>query len=280
MPKQVAAVLMFGDPLTVPIPDVDRTQPAGGARRRPVDVERVADDRPGHAAAGCGRCAAAVAGWWWSTRAPRAPHAPPTPICRSAPAPTPGCWRPWPRCCSPRASRRRADRAPSRACASTCWHRPRPRSPPRPSRPRPAWRRRRSADLAHDLAAAPSAAAVYGRIGTCTVRFGTLTSWLVDVVNILTGNLDRPGGVMFPLAVAGQRNSSPTTRPRPHPVRAGSPAGCGACRRCSASCPRPRWPKRSLGRQPARPGHHRRQPCPVRARMPADSRRRSRVSTS
>ncbi|SDT56734.1 molybdopterin-dependent oxidoreductase [Actinoplanes derwentensis] len=53
--------------------------------------------------------------------------------------------------------------------------------------------------LARELAAAPTAA-VYGRIGTCTVEFGTLTSWLVDVVNTLTGNLDRPGGVMFPLA--------------------------------------------------------------------------------
>ncbi|MDI6101763.1 molybdopterin oxidoreductase family protein [Actinoplanes sp. NEAU-A12] len=53
--------------------------------------------------------------------------------------------------------------------------------------------------LARELAAAPTAA-VYGRIGTCTVEFGTVTSWLVDVVNILTGNLDRPGGVMFPLA--------------------------------------------------------------------------------
>ncbi len=67
--------------------------------------------------------------------------------------------------------------------------------------------------LAHELAAAPSAA-VYGRIGTCTVRFGTVTSWLVDVVNALTGNLDSPGGVMFPLAAAGQRNSSPTSVPR------------------------------------------------------------------
>ncbi|KKE98905.2 molybdopterin oxidoreductase family protein [Mycolicibacterium obuense] len=51
--------------------------------------------------------------------------------------------------------------------------------------------------LARELAAAPSAA-VYGRIGTSTVEFGTLGSWLVDVVNILTGNLDRPGGAMFP----------------------------------------------------------------------------------
>ncbi len=50
--------------------------------------------------------------------------------------------------------------------------------------------------LAHDLAAAPTAA-VYGRIGTCTQEFGTLASWLVDVVNLLTGNLDRVGGAMF-----------------------------------------------------------------------------------
>ncbi|MFJ4781193.1 molybdopterin oxidoreductase family protein [Streptomyces sp. NPDC088762] len=57
--------------------------------------------------------------------------------------------------------------------------------------------------LARDLAAAPTAA-VYGRIGSCTVEYGTLASWLVDVLNILTGNLDRPGGALFPLsATAG-----------------------------------------------------------------------------
>jgi anaerobic selenocysteine-containing dehydrogenase len=61
--------------------------------------------------------------------------------------------------------------------------------------------------LARELAAAPTAA-VYGRIGTCTQEFGTLASWLVDVLNILTGNLDREGGAMFPLAAAGQSNSS------------------------------------------------------------------------
>jgi len=51
--------------------------------------------------------------------------------------------------------------------------------------------------LAHELAAAPTAA-VYGRIGTHTVEFGTLAAWAVDVVNVLTGNLDRPGGAMIP----------------------------------------------------------------------------------
>ncbi|MFJ2772264.1 molybdopterin-dependent oxidoreductase [Streptomyces sp. NPDC087300] len=58
-------------------------------------------------------------------------------------------------------------------------------------------------DLAHELAAAPTAA-VYGRVGASTVAFGTLTSWLVDVLNVLTGNLDRPGGALFPLAATAQ----------------------------------------------------------------------------
>jgi anaerobic selenocysteine-containing dehydrogenase len=55
--------------------------------------------------------------------------------------------------------------------------------------------------LARELATAERAA-VYGRIGTCNQEFGTLASWLVDVVNVLTGNLDREGGSMFakPLA--------------------------------------------------------------------------------
>ena len=50
--------------------------------------------------------------------------------------------------------------------------------------------------LARELAAAPSAA-VYSRVGSCTADFSTLSQWLVDVINILTGNFDRPGGVMF-----------------------------------------------------------------------------------
>jgi anaerobic selenocysteine-containing dehydrogenase len=64
--------------------------------------------------------------------------------------------------------------------------------------------------LAHDLAAAPTAA-VYGRIGTCTQEFGTLASWLVDIVNLLSGNLDRVGGAMFPMGAVGQ----PSTKGAP-----------------------------------------------------------------
>ena len=63
--------------------------------------------------------------------------------------------------------------------------------------------------MARELAAAERAA-VYGRIGTCTQEFGTLASWLVDVVNVLTGNLDRPGGAMFTRAAAGAANTRGT----------------------------------------------------------------------
>ncbi|HEY5143468.1 MAG TPA: molybdopterin-dependent oxidoreductase [Solirubrobacteraceae bacterium] len=52
--------------------------------------------------------------------------------------------------------------------------------------------------LARDLAAADSAA-VYGRTGSCLGRFGTLVSFLLDLVMLATGNLDRPGGGVFGL---------------------------------------------------------------------------------
>jgi anaerobic selenocysteine-containing dehydrogenase len=54
------------------------------------------------------------------------------------------------------------------------------------------------ARMARELAAAPTAV-VYGRIGTQTVGFGTLAAWAVDALNLVTGNLDSPGGAMFPL---------------------------------------------------------------------------------
>jgi anaerobic selenocysteine-containing dehydrogenase len=65
--------------------------------------------------------------------------------------------------------------------------------------------------LARDIAAGPRTA-VYGRIGTSTVAFGTLTSWLVDVVNLLTGSLDQPGGAMFAVSPIG---------PAPRPAKPG-----------------------------------------------------------
>jgi anaerobic selenocysteine-containing dehydrogenase len=60
--------------------------------------------------------------------------------------------------------------------------------------------------LARELAGADTAT-VYGRIGTHTAEFGTMASWMVDVLNILTGNLDRAGGAMFSHAAHEQPRS-------------------------------------------------------------------------
>lgn len=59
--------------------------------------------------------------------------------------------------------------------------------------------------LARDLAATPRAA-VYGRLGTCVGRNGTLVTYLIDAVNLVAGNLDRPGGSVFStLGIPGQK---------------------------------------------------------------------------
>ncbi len=55
--------------------------------------------------------------------------------------------------------------------------------------------------LVREFAAAQGA--WYGRIGLCTQEFGTLASWLVYVVNVLTGRLDAEGGMMFPRPAQG-----------------------------------------------------------------------------
>ena len=65
--------------------------------------------------------------------------------------------------------------------------------------------------LALELSDAPTAA-VYGRMGTTTAEFGTLASWLVDILNLCTGNLDQPGGAMFAKAAAGASNTRGAAR--------------------------------------------------------------------
>jgi anaerobic selenocysteine-containing dehydrogenase len=65
--------------------------------------------------------------------------------------------------------------------------------------------------LARDFVAADGAIA-YGRVGVCTQEFGALAAWLIYVLGIVTGNLDREGGVMF---------SSPAIDPLPLAAAAG-----------------------------------------------------------
>jgi len=62
--------------------------------------------------------------------------------------------------------------------------------------------------LARELAGTEKSV-VYGRIGLCNQEFGSLASWLVDVINILTGHFDTPGGAMFPRPAAWSITSQP-----------------------------------------------------------------------
>jgi anaerobic selenocysteine-containing dehydrogenase len=57
--------------------------------------------------------------------------------------------------------------------------------------------------------------AVYGRMGTSTQRFGGVCLWLIATLNAITGHVDRPGGVMFPLGASLYRRPSvPQSRMR------------------------------------------------------------------
>lgn len=65
--------------------------------------------------------------------------------------------------------------------------------------------------IAREFAAAPAAAA-YGRMGVSVQRWGTLTQWLIQLLNIVSGNLDREGGVMLPLPAVDMIDS-PASKP-------------------------------------------------------------------
>lgn len=68
--------------------------------------------------------------------------------------------------------------------------------------------------LAEEFAAADTAVA-YGRTGVSTQAHGAVCQWAIQVLNVITGNLDRPGGAMFTKpAVDLLRLASPGGRDR------------------------------------------------------------------
>jgi anaerobic selenocysteine-containing dehydrogenase len=50
--------------------------------------------------------------------------------------------------------------------------------------------------IARELSASESAVC-YGRVGVSTQAFGAMCQWLINLINLVTGNLDRPGGALF-----------------------------------------------------------------------------------
>ena len=75
--------------------------------------------------------------------------------------------------------------------------------------------------LASDIGAEKNGVAIYGRTGTCTQRYGTLSTLLMQLTSIVSGNLDKPGGTSFGWGLMNQaaahknagigKNSSRTT---------------------------------------------------------------------
>ncbi len=111
--------------------------------------------------------------------------------------PTPHCCWPW---CTPCSRRTWSARAawPTTSTVSRLCGRPRPIGHRSGWPPVTGIDAERIKHLARQLAGTERAV-VYGRIGLCNQEFGSLASWLVDVVNILTGHFDTPpGGAMFP----------------------------------------------------------------------------------
>lgn len=49
-----------------------------------------------------------------------------------------------------------------------------------------------------DLLTSGQPATIYGRMGVSVTEYGTLNQWLIQLINIASGNLDRVGGTMFP----------------------------------------------------------------------------------
>jgi anaerobic selenocysteine-containing dehydrogenase len=87
--------------------------------------------------------------------------------------------------------------------------------------------------IAHKLANTERAG-IYGRVGSSTQIHGTLTSWLTEVINIITGKVDIPGGMMFPKAAAfsintmGEPGKGQVDPTPPHRTRVSNmPAVCG-----------------------------------------------------
>ena len=215
MPKHVSSGLLFGNPLLIPVPDLDRTDYLLMLGANPWESNGslcTAPDFPGRVKAIQARGGKVV------VVDPRRS--------RTAEEADEHVADPARHRCPPAGGhgQRAVRRGPGR---------PRPTSPPhvagvdevrgrggavhpRGGGRRSRRRRRRSSGGWPASWPPPRRAAVYGRIGTHTVEFGTIASWAVDVLNVLTGNLDRPGGAMFPLAAherAGARRARAAASP-------------------------------------------------------------------
>lgn len=109
--------------------------------------------------------------------------------------------------------------------------------------------------LARDLAGAEHAV-VYGRVGTCLGQNGTLTTYLLDVVNLVAGHLGRVGGSMFgSFGIPGERFAMKAVGALLGAVYRRRRSRVGGSPRSSARNLPASWPKKSPRRAGGRSGH-------------------------
>ncbi|MEV7833274.1 molybdopterin oxidoreductase family protein [Streptomyces subrutilus] len=197
MPKHVSSGLLFGDPFAIPVPDLDRTDFLLLLGANPVESNGslcTAPDFPGRLKALRARGGTLVVVDPRRTRTARLAdrHLAPRPGSDALLLAALAHTLLEEKLTAPDASGERTEGIGELAVALGSFT-------PEAVAPACDLTAAEIRTLARELAAAPTAA-VYGRIGSCTVEYGTVASWLVDVLNILTGNLDRPGGALFPLS--------------------------------------------------------------------------------
>ena len=195
LPHMLASLLMFGHQLLLPVPDVDRTSFLLVLGANPARVQREPHDRARHRAAPARAARAWRPARRGGSRAARRRPPSPTRTWPSAPGRMPSCSsRCWRSCFA----EGRADPgrlAPMLAGLEEVQAAAREFPPERVAEATGIAAGEIRA-LARAFAESPAAVA-YGRVGVSTQEFGGVCHWLIYVLNVVTGNLDRAGGAMF-----------------------------------------------------------------------------------
>ena len=224
--------LMFGHQLLLPIPDIDRTDFFPDHRRQPGGVQRQPDDRAGLSPSPQGDTGTRRSrSWCWiPRRTETAALADAHHFVR--PGSDACCSR---RCCTRCSTKAcRAGRlADSRRSCETCPT-VAPFSPG--SRCRVVGLDANHPRLTREFCSAELGRRLrpHGRLGAGLRR---LCQWLINVINIVSGNFDRPGGAMFTRPAADILNTGTAAA---LPV---STAGSARCRNSVANCRWPPWPR-------------------------------------
>ena len=212
-PKNVSSHLMYGGMWTIPVPDVQPHRPPRRHGRQPARVAGLAARVPRPDGRDRRDPRARRRGDRRSTPAAPAPPTGPTSGSRSRPAPTPRCCSRSCTCSSPRGSSTSA-RSPSWSTASTSLRALVADWTPERVAPRTGIAADRIRRLAHELADDRARRCSTAASGCATRSSARSPSWLVDVVNILTGHFDVAGGLMFPRPAAWPVTDPADARPR------------------------------------------------------------------